>query len=66
MTGRTKLLIYQRGEHSYAILYDNDDHKTALKHIGYWACNSDLDFTWGDAARMAYRVKQLARSGVQL
>ncbi len=42
-----------RGADRYMIVYDADNKAEALRQLGRWACNKELNFDWMDAARLS-------------
>lgn len=45
----------------YIFLYDNESTSTLLQTLGRFAGDTDLSFTWYDAAVLSQRVRHLAR-----
>jgi hypothetical protein len=55
-----QLMLYQRGQENYALLYERKDPASAMRTLGRWAMNPELAFTWHDATVMSLRVRRLA------
>ncbi len=50
------VLALVRGNDRYIVLYDADNKAEALKQLGRWACNKELNFDWMDAARLSMEL----------
>ncbi len=50
------ILALVRGNDRYMIVYDADNKAEALKQLGRWACNKELNFDWMDAARLSQQL----------
>ena len=46
----------KRDSDRYIVLYDADNKAEALKQLGRWACNKELNFGWMDAARLSQEL----------
>ncbi len=51
------ILALVRGADRYMIVYDADNKAEALKQLGRWACNKELNFDWMDAARLSQQLR---------
>ena len=49
--------ITTKGHDRYILLFDNAHKSAALRQLGKWACDSELNFSWYDAARMSWKIK---------
>ena len=45
-----------RGQHKYILVYTDTTRQDALRTIGRWASDPELQLTWFDAARMCAAV----------
>lgn len=54
------LMIYQKNDENYALLYERMDPASALRTLGRWAMDSELAFSWYDAALLAHQVRRIA------
>ncbi len=50
------ILALVRGNDRYIVLYDADNKAEALKQLGRWASDYQLNFTWYDAARLSQQL----------
>ncbi len=50
------ILALVRGNDRYMIVYDADNKAAALRQLGRWACNKELNFDWMDAARLSMEL----------
>lgn len=47
-----------KGGHHYVVTYfDIEGKREALRIIGSWASNRELNFTWYDAALMSQKIR---------
>ena len=46
------------GRDRYILLFAGGQRMAALRQIGKWASDRTLNFTWADAARMAWDIKR--------
>ena len=46
-----------KGDDRYIVLYHHDLRADALKQIGRWASDPDLNFTWNDAAALCQKIR---------
>lgn len=47
-----------KGAERYVLLYDDASCADALRQLGRWANNSDLSFSWYDAALMSKKIRE--------
>lgn len=59
MAKSVNVLAMVRDEHRFVFLYDDKSVDTVLATLSQYAMDSELEFTWHDAALMAQRVKRL-------
>ncbi len=52
------VLALCKGRERYVLLFDDAHRGEALRMLGRWAGNPELDFTWCDFATLAWRIKQ--------
>lgn len=50
-----------RAKETYFVIYPDDRRADALRHLGRWASDPGLSFTWYDAALLSQRVRELAK-----
>ncbi len=50
------ILALVRGSDRYIVLYDAESKAEALRQLGRWACNKELNFDWMDAARLSMEL----------
>ena len=55
------ILALVKGEEKYIFLFNDENRKKTLRQVGRYASNSDLSFTWYDAAVMSQNVRKLTR-----
>ena len=54
------VLALVKGEERYIFLYDDQNRPETLRMLGRFASNSDLSFTWYDAALLSQKIRQTA------
>lgn len=52
------ILALAKGEERYIFLYNEDSKSEALRTLGRYASNSELSFSWYDAAVLSQNVRQ--------
>jgi len=52
------ILALAKGEERYIFLYNEDTKSEALRTLGRYASNSELSFSWYDAAVLSQNVRQ--------
>ncbi len=57
-TGDLIVAALARGKERYVLMYEPAQRAEALRVIGRWASNADLDFSWFDAAQLAARIRK--------
>jgi hypothetical protein len=53
------VLALVKGRERYVFLFDDTQRAEALRTLGRFASNSDLSFTWYDAAVLSQKVRQI-------
>ena len=51
-----------RNGQQWTLLYDDVSRAEALRLLGRWASNPELDFSWYDAALLSQKVRRVNRS----
>lgn len=51
------VLALVKGEERYIFLYDDDNRAEALRTLGRFASDSELSFSWYDAAVLSQKVR---------
>lgn len=59
MPSSINVLALVRGEERYVFLYDDSSADQLLRTLGDYAADSELSFTWYDAAVMSQRIARL-------
>ena len=54
------VLALVKGAERYIFLYDDSRRAETLRTLGRYASNSELSFTWYDAAVLSQKVRQTA------
>ena len=52
------VLALVKGEERYIFLYDDESRAEALRTLGRFASDSELSFTWYDAAVLSQKIRQ--------
>lgn len=52
------VLALVKGRERYIFLFDDTQRAGALRALGRYASNTDLSFTWYDAAVLSQKVRQ--------
>ena len=52
------VLALVKGNERYILLYDDTQRAEALRALGRHASNSELSFTWYDAAVLSQKIRQ--------
>lgn len=47
-----------KGRERYILLFTAANRSAALRTIGRWASNPELNFTWYDAARLTQKIRE--------
>jgi hypothetical protein len=54
------VLALVKGNERYIFLYDDASRSETLRTLGRYASNSELSFTWYDAAVLSQKIRQTA------
>jgi hypothetical protein len=54
------VLALVKGNERYIFLYDDASRSETLRTLGRYASNSELSFTWYDAAVLSQKIRQSA------
>ncbi len=49
-----------KGNERYIFLFDNESEESMLRTLGRFASDSELSFTWYDAAVLSQKVRRIA------
>ena len=60
VTKDINVLALVKGKERYIFLFDDDNRAEALRTLGRYASNSELSFTWYDAAVLSQKIRQTA------
>jgi hypothetical protein len=52
------ILALAKGEERYIFLYNDETRNEALRTLGRYASNSELSFSWNDAAVLSQKVRR--------
>ncbi len=58
MSDDINVLALVKGSERYVFLYDDASRAETLRVLGRYASNSDLSFTWYDAAVLSQKIRQ--------
>ena len=61
MSQDINVLALVKGSERYVFLYDDESRAETLRVLGRYASNSDLSFTWYDAAVLSQKIRQESR-----
>ena len=61
MSQETKVLVHAKGSERYVFVYDDANRAETLRVFGRFAENSELSFTWYDAALLSQRIRHEGR-----
>ena len=59
------VLALVKDSERYVFLYDDDSDAALLQQLGQFASDTELSFTWYDAAILSQKVRRLKRQAVQ-
>tara|TARA_B100000809_G_scaffold104230_1_gene102773 strand:- start:18 stop:362 length:345 start_codon:yes stop_codon:yes gene_type:complete len=59
------VLALVKGKERYIFLFDDSQRAETLRTLGRYASNSELSFTWYDAAVLSQKVRQTGPVGKQ-
>ena len=65
MQNGMNVLALVKDSERYVFLYDDDSDAALLQQLGQFASDSELSFTWYDAAILSQKVRRLKRQAVQ-
>jgi hypothetical protein len=54
-----------KGQERYIFLYDDQSRSEALRTLGRYASNSELSFSWYDAAVLSQKIRKSANSSFE-
>ena len=60
MSQDINVLALVKGNERYIFLYDDASRSETLRTLGRYASNSELSFTWYDAAVLSQKIRQTA------
>ena len=58
MSNDINVLALVKGDERYVFLYDDSSRAETLRTLGRYASNSELSFTWYDAAVLSQKIRQ--------
>ena len=58
MSKDINILALAKGEERYIFLYNDETRNETLRMLGRYASNSELSFSWYDAAVMSQKVRK--------
>ena len=61
MSDDINVLALVKGEERYLFLFNDDNKSEALRTLGRYASNSELSFSWYDAAVLSQKVRNLKK-----
>ena len=61
MSQNVNIIALSKGVERYVFLYHDSRRDEALHTLGRFAANSDLGFTWYDAAVLSKRIREQSR-----
>ena len=65
MQNGMNVLSLVKDSERYVFLYDDDSDAALLQQLGQFASDTELSFTWYDAAILSQKVRRLKRQAVQ-
>ena len=65
MTQDINVLALVKGAERYIFLYDDSQRSETLRILGRYASNTDLSFTWYDAAVLSQKIRRESRTTAQ-
>ena len=60
------VLALVKGRERYIFLFDDTQRADALRTLGRYASNSDLSFSWYDAAVLSQKIRQVGPASKSL
>ncbi len=64
MAGDINVIAIVKGEERYVFLFDDDSRAETLRTLGRYASDSELSFSWYDAAVLSQKVRKTKSSQV--
>jgi hypothetical protein len=64
MQNGMNVLALVKDSERYVFLYDDDSDAALLQQLGRFASDSELSFTWYDAAILSQKVRRLKRKAL--
>lgn len=64
MANDINILALAKGEERYIFLYNDQTRNETLRTLGRYASNSELSFSWYDAAVMSQKVRKNAKGDI--
>ena len=65
MSQDINVLALIKGEERYIFLYDDNNRAETLRMLGRYASDSELSFTWYDAAVLSQKVRRQGEAASQ-
>ena len=62
MSDDINVLALVKGEERYLFLFNDENKGEALRTLGRYASNSELSFSWYDAAVLSQKVRNLKKA----
>lgn len=62
MSDDINVLALVKGEERYLFLYNDDNRAETLRTLGRYASNTDLSFSWYDAAVLSQKVRSTKKA----
>ena len=62
MSKDINVIALVKGEERYIFLYDEKSRSEALRTLGRYASNSELSFSWYDAAVLSQKIRRNAEA----
>ena len=57
------VLALVKGKERYIFLYDDGNRSKALRTLGRYASNTELSFSWYDAAVLSQKIRKQQKAG---
>ncbi len=65
MQNGMNVLALVKDSERYVFLYDDESDAALLQQLGQFASDTELSFTWYDAAILSQKVRRLKRKALQ-
>ena len=65
MTQEINVLALVKGDQRYVFLFTDENRGETLRTLGRFASNSELNFSWYDAAILSQRIRQDHDCGIE-